>query len=148
MKYTTQCEREAILSFSDSQGFSMAPISIVERIGLRTRDIVDMREVALGLVGRTGRMRRGGMNELRACDRAEAEAPSSSMSVVDFRSADCTETRLSYRLLRGRSANALKLTTLAGFGEDGREALGVLNGSRDSSPGLSGSAWSEMKKPV
>ena len=147
-KYTTQCERVAILSFSVNQGFSMAPVSMVDRIDLRARDIVDMCAVDLDVGVRTGRMGRGGMNELRAGDRPEDDAVRWSISVVDWRSADCTETRLSYRRLRGLSANPLKLTTLAGLGVDGTEWLGVLNGSRETSSAMSDSTWSGMKKPV
>ena len=141
--YTIQYATVARPSRSPSHGFSIAPASIVERIGFFARGgTIDARDACVaGLWSALWRMGNGGMNELR-CARSpeeeaeverEGEAGSSWMEWCDLR-ADCTDIRLSWRRYTGWSAKPLKLTTLGGLGVEGTEASGVLKGSRGESP--------------
>ena len=105
----------------------MLPVSIVDRIAFLTRDILDICDTWVELRAVVGLRGRGGMNEFRCVRELADELEPLGTS---WRSADCTEMRLSWRRYAGWSANPLKLTTLVGLGVDGTDALGVLNGSR------------------
>ena len=67
-----------------------------------------------------------------------------SMSVFPLRSADGTDTRLSWRRAMGAcSVNPLKLTTLAGLCVDGTDGLRVTSGSRMFTPPMK-EAWAGL----